>query len=190
MAEPAEKTDDARLVMTLTRDQLHAVIEEATKEAIHKRSGLGRASRWITVGGAAKRCGVVPQTVRNWIRDAGLPAFQPGSSQRARFRISVDELEEWAAGYGLTPIDAGSTGAKGRKRLPPKPHGHPLSPRLRFHILSRDGFRCRYCGRKAPDVTLHVDHVQPRSRGGSDDDRNLVTSCVDCNSGKSDKVLE
>lgn len=60
-----------------------------------------------------------------------------------------------------------------------------ISLRRRFRILKRDSFRCRYCGAAASDgVELHVDHVQPRALGGADDDRNLVTACVDCNRGK------
>ena len=60
-----------------------------------------------------------------------------------------------------------------------------VSKRLRFEILRRDNHTCCYCGRSAPDVVLHVDHVMPKALGGSDTDpANLKTSCVDCNAGK------
>lgn len=59
-----------------------------------------------------------------------------------------------------------------------------MSPELRFTVLSRDGFTCRYCGRPAPDVVLHVDHIKPVVRGGTNDADNLVTACRDCNLGK------
>lgn len=59
-----------------------------------------------------------------------------------------------------------------------------VSRRLRFEILKRDGYACRYCGATAPDVVLHVDHVTPVSVGGGDEPNNLVTSCADCNAGK------
>lgn len=65
-----------------------------------------------------------------------------------------------------------------------------LSKTLRFAILSRDGFKCRYCGRKPPEVELHVDHVQPKSLGGKDKESNLVAACRDCNGGKSDALVE
>lgn len=35
-----------------------------------------------------------------------------------------------------------------------------------------------------PLCVLHVDHVVPRSRGGSDSAGNLVAACLDCNIGK------
>lgn len=58
------------------------------------------------------------------------------------------------------------------------------SRRLRFEILKRDNYSCRYCGAKAPDVTLTVDHVIPTTLGGGDEPNNLVTACQPCNSGK------
>lgn len=63
----------------------------------------------------------------------------------------------------------------------------PLS--ARFDILQRDGFTCRYCGRQAPETELEVDHVHPRSKGGTDDQKNLVTTCRDCNRGKGDRIV-
>lgn len=62
-----------------------------------------------------------------------------------------------------------------------------VSPRTRFEVFKRDRFRCVYCGRSAADDTeLHVDHVHPTSRGGTDEIDNLVTACAECNLGKSD----
>lgn len=59
-----------------------------------------------------------------------------------------------------------------------------ISKRLRFEVLRRDDHTCQYCGEKAPDVTLHVDHVVPVTLGGSDKPDNLVAACKDCNLGK------
>lgn len=64
-----------------------------------------------------------------------------------------------------------------------------LSKRVRFEIFKRDGFTCQYCGQRPPEVVLEVDHIHPSSKGGSDDEINLITSCFDCNRGKSDKKL-
>lgn len=59
-----------------------------------------------------------------------------------------------------------------------------VSKSLRFEVMRRDGFACRYCGGEPPDVKLHVDHVTPVALGGQDVASNLVTSCEDCNQGK------
>lgn len=64
-----------------------------------------------------------------------------------------------------------------------------IGQRVRFEVFKRDRFTCQYCGRKAPDVILHADHVTPRAAGGGDDILNLVTSCRECNLGKSDRLL-
>lgn len=75
------------------------------------------------------------------------------------------------------------------------PSATRVSPKVRFFVLSRDDFRCRYCG--ARDVELTMDHVIPMSAPIPDgQDRNdvmrsrhladnLVTACMACNVGKS-----
>lgn len=60
----------------------------------------------------------------------------------------------------------------------------------RFKIFERDNFTCQYCGRKPPQVILHADHIHPKSKGGLNDEINLITSCQDCNLGKKDKILK
>ena len=65
-----------------------------------------------------------------------------------------------------------------------------ISLGMRFTILERDSFTCRFCGKRAPETELEVDHVMPRSKGGSDDTSNLVTACRDCNRGKGDRTID
>jgi len=65
-----------------------------------------------------------------------------------------------------------------------------IPKKLRFEVFKRDEFTCQYCGRKPPEVILHVDHITPVSKGGSDDISNLITSCKDCNLGKSNISLK
>jgi hypothetical protein len=64
-----------------------------------------------------------------------------------------------------------------------------ISKSIRFEVFKRDSFKCQYCGASAPDVLLHIDHIQPVVKGGDNDILNLITACIDCNSGKSDKLL-
>jgi len=59
----------------------------------------------------------------------------------------------------------------------------------RLAIYLRDGFRCVYCGRElaeAPAAECQLDHLQCRSRGGSNEASNLVTSCRSCNASRQD----
>lgn len=64
-----------------------------------------------------------------------------------------------------------------------------LSLGKRWEILERDDFTCQYCGKRAPDVVLEVDHIHPQSKGGDHDPDNLITSCYDCNQGKRAKII-
>lgn len=64
-----------------------------------------------------------------------------------------------------------------------------IGKRVRFEVFKRDSFTCQYCGLKAPEVVLEVDHIEPVAGGGSHELMNLVTACRDCNAGKSDKRL-
>lgn len=64
-----------------------------------------------------------------------------------------------------------------------------INIRLRFTVLRRDNFKCRICGvSPATDsqTILHVDHIEPWSKGGKTVLDNLQTLCSVCNIGKSD----
>jgi hypothetical protein len=68
-------------------------------------------------------------------------------------------------------------------------HRPAISKKLRFEVFKRDSFTCQYCGKRAPDVVLHCDHVKPVAEGGPTDMLNLVTACIDCNLGKGAREL-
>jgi len=77
--------------------------------------------------------------------------------------------------------------SKWKEELKPKKvkrRESPISPRLRFEILKRDNFTCQYCGRKAPEVELEVDHIEPYSKTKDNSPENLITACKECNRGK------
>ena len=61
---------------------------------------------------------------------------------------------------------------------------------VRFEVFKRDKFTCQYCGESAPNVILEIDHITPVAKGGNNEIMNLITSCRDCNRGKTDKKLD
>jgi hypothetical protein len=68
-----------------------------------------------------------------------------------------------------------------------------ISWRLRFLVMRRDRFCCRSCGASpahTPGVQLHVDHINPWSKGGKTILENLQSLCDKCNIGKSDLSFE
>lgn len=60
-------------------------------------------------------------------------------------------------------------------------------PLSRFNIFRRDGHKCVYCG---TNKNLTIDHVLPKSRGGDNSWKNLVTCCGICNLKKDDRTPE
>lgn len=74
----------------------------------------------------------------------------------------------------------------GKRYCKPECRPKPFNVLTRFSILSRDGFCCGYCGVRATDgAALHVDHIEPLSRGGADSAFNMLTACSECNLSKS-----
>lgn len=54
----------------------------------------------------------------------------------------------------------------------------------RFNIYARDRNTCQYCGVRFPRAELNIDHVTPRSQGGTSHWENVVCSCHRCNRQK------
>jgi len=65
-----------------------------------------------------------------------------------------------------------------------------LSKKIRFEVFKRDNFTCQYCGAKAPDTILEIDHIKPIAKGGDNSLTNLITSCFECNRGKGKRELK
>lgn len=60
----------------------------------------------------------------------------------------------------------------------------------RMKIYIRDRWKCAYCQRKLLKykIPITLDHIIPKSRGGSNTPENLVTSCKPCNNKKGDRT--
>ena len=63
-----------------------------------------------------------------------------------------------------------------------------IGAKLRYDILTRDGYRCVKCGATQAQTTLHIDHKTPVSKGGTNDPSNLQTLCEKCNLGKGTRI--
>ncbi|MBB3189725.1 5-methylcytosine-specific restriction endonuclease McrA [Halomonas cerina] len=65
--------------------------------------------------------------------------------------------------------------------------GTLLGYELREYLLEKWDRECAYCG--AQNTPLEVEHVVPRSRGGSHRISNLTVACHDCNQAKDNRPL-
>jgi 5-methylcytosine-specific restriction endonuclease McrA len=60
----------------------------------------------------------------------------------------------------------------------------------RGRIWDKCGGRCHYCGCELhPFWTFTIDHLIPKSRGGTNAIENLVAACPDCNHAKGDSLV-
>lgn len=62
-----------------------------------------------------------------------------------------------------------------------------VSGSMRYNVLKRAKGRCELCGVKAETKALEVDHIVPRSKGGSDTEANFQALCYSCNANKGNK---
>lgn len=58
---------------------------------------------------------------------------------------------------------------------------------VREYLLQKWGRSCAYCG--AENTPLEIEHIQPKSKGGSDRVSNLTLACHDCNQKKGSQSI-
>ena len=56
----------------------------------------------------------------------------------------------------------------------------------RMRLVMSDGRKCAYCGLE--EIPLEIDHIIPKSRGGTNRLKNLALSCKECNLAKANKL--
>ena len=74
-----------------------------------------------------------------------------------------------------------------RKQIPVRPRRVKLTNSA---IFKRDNRVCQYCGIKCSTDVISIDHIIPKSLGGKNTWRNLVTACKPCNNKKGDRTLD
>ncbi|NUO45861.1 MAG: HNH endonuclease [Streptomyces sp.] len=67
-------------------------------------------------------------------------------------------------------------------------HGPLAGTTTRDYLRDRWDNACAYCG--ATGVPLNIEHLRPRSRGGSNRTANLVLACIPCNTAKGSESVE
>lgn len=66
--------------------------------------------------------------------------------------------------------------------------GELVGYEIREYLLEKWGRTCAYCG--ASDTALEIEHIVPKSRGGSNRVSNLTLACHVCNTNKGDRTAE
>jgi 5-methylcytosine-specific restriction endonuclease McrA len=60
----------------------------------------------------------------------------------------------------------------------------------RRNVAKRDHYTCQYCGGQPGGESITIDHVIPRSQGGTSCWNNCVAACERCNARKGDRTPE
>jgi hypothetical protein len=71
-----------------------------------------------------------------------------------------------------------------RRKSPNGNDGCRCRPDLRFSIYAMQNFKCVYCRNDlsaVPRAAVHLDHLVPFDKGGTNAPSNLVVSCAACN---------
>jgi hypothetical protein len=111
-----------------------------------------------------------------------------GEGKEPRLPEMLQKFREWWFSPRKPSTPDADEPAPGVPEIPELDSYSFIRAGLWWDVLARDKWTCRSCGRSAKDgVTLHVDHIVPRSLGGADDPDNLQTLCRKCNIGKSNR---
>lgn len=115
--------------------------------------------------------------------DTGMHAFKEGqSAYQCRCGLAQAKAGVKIVRYvpSLTPLERHPEFGQGRSKMNPK------SRRVRVQLLlERDGNRCYYCELEFDNENRPtIDHVRPRSKGGTNHPANLVLACSPCNNDK------
>lgn len=131
--------------------------------------------------------------VTEWKMDPILPRhlveFLARSRSKRKLERLTGELEKW----GLWVRSGDGWKINEATRHFPKPIWESIAGQTQWDksayesVYERDGDACRYCG---SSDELTIDHVIPRSRGGTDHEHNLVVCCRPCNSRKGGRTPE
>jgi len=66
--------------------------------------------------------------------------------------------------------------------------GELMGYEVREYLLEKRDRTCAYCGKT--DIPLEIEHIVPKSKGGSNRVSNLTLACTECNMKKGNKPLE
>lgn len=73
--------------------------------------------------------------------------------------------------------------------VPDEKRRRMINKRTARRLYNEQAGCCAYCG-DILDYNYHIDHIKPLSVGGTNDYKNLVIACVDCNLSASNTVFE
>lgn len=164
-------------------DHLIREHKKAREDITTAANMLSQISDYAKYTYTKKRLNKLLTSCRN-VRDSSMTVIvyyrTPKRADLRQKSFSVRE-EDWESILRKTQNKSNKTFAQEQRAL--------VTPKIRFEVLKRDNFTCQYCGAHGEGVVLEVDHIIPISKGGTSDMGNLITTCFDCNRGKSSDLV-
>jgi hypothetical protein len=123
---------------------------------------------------------------------------KPGGWLAPSLRSRVEHVQGWVARLArvcpVSVVDLELVRFDMQKMMNPEisgveyQRGELAGFEVREYLLAKFDRRCVYCD--AENVPLNIDHIRPRSRGGSDRVSNLALACIPCNQAKGSQPVE
>jgi 5-methylcytosine-specific restriction endonuclease McrA len=157
-------------------DQIHKCMQQRAGYR-HRRRSANLRHRAPRSHNRPRRTGWLPPSLRHRVdtthsQAALLCLYAPGTEVHVE-RVAFD-THAMSAGRPLTETEYR--------------HGTLAGTEARAFLHARWNSACAYCD--ATGVPLNIDHLRPRSRGGSDRVSNLVLACVPCNQAKNNTPVQ
>jgi hypothetical protein len=193
----------------LTREQLNGYSESITAEVVTRRFGTWKAGlvaanlRLSSLGRRHTDDDYFENLLAVWTHFGRQPRYGEMNAPPSKITGGAYEAKwgRWSlalrAFVDRMNADLATSDDPPPSRPPASESAQPAPPRpedrrevrigLRYAVLRRDRFRCVLCGASpATDLScqLHVDHIEPFSKGGKTTLGNLRTLCGTCNVGR------
>lgn len=133
----------------------------------------------------------IPHTSRPVIKDHIFPlaGFSPEKQAEIARQVAQPKPPPKWLDLGLAQIPSRAWWEWHWQRgIDPDKRRPRLDPTLRSQVIERDGYVCQLCGNEVEPEDVHIDHIFPRSLGGSDSLKNLQVTHSVCNLRKGAKV--
>jgi hypothetical protein len=155
-----------------------------TRKKLHLRSAYRRNRRYRNLRHRAPRF-LNRRKPSGWIA----PSFRHRVVTTATW---IARLQAWAPVRAIhletASFDVHSLSEERQLSEQEYPRGTLAGNEIRQYLLERWNWSCAYCG--AANSRLQVEHVRPRSQGGSNRIANLVVACGPCNEAKGSNAVE
>lgn len=153
------------------------VSKRLTRRAQYRRTRRSKKCRYRSPRfdnrSASKRKGRLPPSIKSRV-DTTVKVVKRLASKLPVSAIRVEvanfDTQKLRKGHRLQPWDYQRGELYGEENI-------------KMYVRKRDKYTCQYCGVVFP-TRLEVDHIIPKSRGGSMTPDNLVASCHECNQRK------